>query len=59
MSDARFSFPFASNYIFLLNAIIKILGGGGMFFILLSMCMWNPPKALLSVFLSIFKSLDT
>lgn len=29
MSDARFSFPFASNYIFLLNAIIKILGGGG------------------------------
>lgn len=32
MSDARFSFPFASNYIFLLNAIIKILGGGNVFY---------------------------
>lgn len=58
--DDRFSFPFTSNSIFLLNTIIRDTGGGGMVFILLGTCMWNPPKALLSVFLSIFfLSLDT
>lgn len=34
----------------LLNAIIRDSGEECVFFIL--MCMWNPPKALLSVFLS-------